>query len=200
MRSKQPQCGARGGEATRAADSALVSTAIYAGTQIAKSVPSTSGKTSTVAGAGIGGTVLVAAKNIAGNLSDNIGKSKFISSDEITEIVRSVLSLSGNDGLDLLCLIQKLSSLEMYLIISSFYILFCLYTEENTIRNFLLKVKIIPLFLVDYYIKIYKNVKKNGFILLFLLLLLSLIFNYYCIHYLGFFIENIDDIIKIYFK
>jgi hypothetical protein len=88
--------------------------------------------------------------------------------------------------------------LDIGLTISIFYFLFCLYTNENILREILLKL--FPAFIVDYYMKIFIIIKKNSFILILILLLLSLFAKYLAYHYLGFFIDNIDKIIEVYFK
>jgi hypothetical protein len=186
-----------------AADAAIVAAGITAGKEIAKNIPSTSGKIAAVAGGAVIGTVEIIGKNIAGNVSENIGSStkKFISSnEEFIEFLKSLYGLTGNDGLDLLYLVNILNFIEVYLIISSFHILFCLYIDENKLREILLKINIIPLFMINYYMRIFKIIKRNGFILILILLILSLISNYLAQYYLSFFIENIDAIVKIYFK
>ena len=126
---------------SKAADAALVSTGLYAGSQIAKKIPiakATAGKLAAVAAwTGIG-LIGVASKNIISNATENVGKNKFLSitlSNENLEILKSFLGLSGNDALDILQLIQYLNIIEMYLITSIFYVLFCLFTNENTIKR-----------------------------------------------------------------
>jgi hypothetical protein len=80
---------------------------IYAGTQVAKNIPSTAGKVGAVLGGAAVGAGAIVIKNVAGNVSENIGSNKFItSSDKAIDVLKSFFNLSGNDGLDLLYLIQ----------------------------------------------------------------------------------------------
>lgn len=189
-------------DSSKSADAALVSTALYAGIQVAKNVPNTAGKIGVIAGAGALGLGLVGGKNIISNITLEAGKykNKFISSDDVMLLLDSIIGFTGNSGLDLLYLIQYFNCVSIYLIISMLYILFCVFTDENKIKNLLLKIKILPLFVVNYYLKIYNLIKKNGLILIVILLLLIIISNYLAFYYLGFYIENIDDIYKLYFK
>ena len=73
-----------------------------------------------------------------------------------------------------------------------------MYINENILREKMLKI--FPGFIVNYYMKIFIKIKKNSFILILILLLLSLFAKYLAYYYLGFFIDNIDKIIDVYFK
>lgn len=185
--------------ASWAGDVGIMTAGIYAGSQVAKNIPSTAGKKGVIlSGAAVGAAGIVV-KNVAGNVSENIGKNNFItSSDKAIEVLKSFFNLSGNNGLDLLNLIQICNGINISLLISMFYLLFCLCTDENKIRLFIFKI--FPLFMANYFLKIYTAVKKRSLILIVILLLLNLFSNYLAYYYLGFFIDNIDKIVELYFK
>ena len=139
--------------ASRAGDAGVMTAGIYAGKQLAKYMTNTG---AVLGGAG-GGAIIIMI--VSDNVSVNIGSNKFIpSSDDAIEVLKSFFNLSGNDGLDLLYLIQYFNWLDIGLTISIFYFLFCLYTNENTLREILLKI--FPAFIVNYYMKIFIIIKK----------------------------------------
>lgn len=125
--------------------------------QLAKQLPTTVGKVSaTVGGILIGGTAIVI-KNILSNISSYLrsaGKSQFISSVDNIEIIKSFFNLSVNNGLDLLNLIQICNAINITIILSMFYILFCLLTDKNRIRQIIFKI--IQLILENYYMSVVK--------------------------------------------
>jgi hypothetical protein len=63
-----------------ASDGAIMTTALVAGSQLAKTLPSTAGKVGhTIGGVCLGGTAIVI-KNVCGNISSQIGKNNLIDS------------------------------------------------------------------------------------------------------------------------
>lgn len=181
-----------------ASDGAIMTAALVAGSQLDKNMPSTSGKvTATGLGVALGGTAIVI-KNVAGNISSQLGKFNLIGSEDLQEVLSSLFNLSGNNGLDLLNLILFCNSISVTLTLSLFYLLFCSYTDEHKLKRVLLKI--FPLILVNFYFKAYMAVKKRSLILIVILLLLILFSNYLTYYYLGFYIENLDKIVEIYFK
>lgn len=186
---------------TTASDGAIMTAALVAGSQLAKTMPSTSGKlAATGLGVALGGTAIVI-KNVAGNISSasqQIGKINLIGSEDLQGVLSSLFNLSGNNGLDLLNLIHFCNSISVTLTLSLFYLLFCSYTDEHKLKRVLLKI--FPLILVNIYFKAYMAVKKRSLILIVILLLLILFSNYLTYFYLGFYIENLDKIVEIYFK
>ena len=53
----------------------------------------------------LSGGLAIAAQNLSGNLTENIGKSHFIYNSQIMAILKDTLHLTGNDALDLLNII-----------------------------------------------------------------------------------------------
>jgi len=181
-----------------ASDGAIMAAALVAGSQLAKNMPSTTGKVAaTGLGIALGGTAIII-KNVSGNISSQIGKNKLIGSEDLHEVLSSLFNLSGNNGLDLLNLIHFCNSISVTLTLSLFYLLFCLYTDEHKLKRVLLKI--FPLILVNFYFKAYMALKKRSLILIVIILLLILFSNYLTYFYLGFYIENLDKIVEIYFK
>ncbi len=135
---------------------------------------------------------------MAGNVSSQLGKNNLIGTGNLQEVLSSLFNLSGNNGLDLLNLIHFCNSISVTLTLSLFYFLFCSYTDEHKLKQVLLKI--FPLALVNFYFKTYMAIKKRSLILIVIILLLILFSNYLTYYYLGFYIENLDKIVEIYFK
>ena len=60
--------------------------------------------------------------------------------------------------------------------------------------------KFLPLIIVRFYVRSIHYFKKSSFIILICLLFILLVLSYLSYYYLGFFINNLDGIINLYFK
>lgn len=140
----------------------VTSAAIAGGTQLAKYSPTIAGKVAVVVGTGaLATSMFVANHHVTKMKSDSKNMGNNLISDFNLD---SVLNSSGNTGLDLLNTIQFFNEIEVYLILSTFYILFCLKVNPNKVEIIL--SKFLPLFIVNYYIKILLIVKNIAVYLL----------------------------------
>lgn len=182
-------------------DGIIKSTALATGMQIAKKVPSIGAKTAVMGGSVLIGAGAIAAKNISGNMSEDIGKKAntlISNSTDLNKAIEEMFNLTGNNALDLLNIIQFFHKLQIIFIIIIVYNFILLNINEDKLENFLLKI--FPTKIIKFYIKSLKFFKKSGFIIIIYLLILLLISNLYSTYYLNFFICNLDNIIDIYFK
>lgn len=193
-------------------DGVIMAGALAGGFSLAKKSPNLAGKIGTaLVSVGIGAAA-IAAKNISGILTKDVGKKDFISdriSDLISEGVSDLLDLSGNSGLDLLILINTFHMLERALLLFLFYSLIVYLIPESYIdwlEGKLLKVKFFQFSLgylhryLRFYFKSLRAYKKSSLIIIICLLILIFICNMYAYHYLTLYIDNYEEIIKIYFK
>jgi len=156
-------------------------------------------KTAAAGGAILLGAAGIMVKNISGNVSKDIGKSKILPNDiSLVEILNKTLDLTGNSGLDLLLLLQLIQKIQLFFIILLIYnILFNLInlkTTEETLN------KIFPLYIVNYLIKLIKYLKNSSKILIIVSLIAIVYSNYQSLFIVNLFIENLDQILNTYFK
>ena len=189
------------GESNSKYDGIIMSTALASGMTIASKVPSIAGKAGLMSGSAILGAGAIGLKNIFGNITADIGKKSNNIIQNITDlnkVIEEMFNLTGNNGLDLLNMIQLFQKLQLIFIIIIIYNFFLLNINEEKLENFLLNI--FPTKIIKFYIKSLKIFKKSGFIIIICLLILLLISNLYSYSYLNFFIYHLDDIIEIYFK
>ena len=136
------------------------------------------------------GGLVIAAKNLSGNLTENIGKSHFISNSQIIAILKDTLHLTGNDALDLLNIIQSFQKLQiLFVILICYYIIF---THINLVKLEGFLVRFLPAIVVRWYVRSMSVYQKTSIIFLICFIMLLSICQYYSIHYLGIFIYNFD--------
>ena len=136
------------------------------------------------------GGLAIAAKNLSGNLTENIGKSHFISNSQIMAILKDTLHLTGNDALDLLNIIQSFQKLQiLFVILICYYIIF---THINLVKLEGFLVRFLPAIVVRWYVRSMSVYQKTSLIFLICFIMLLSICQYYSIHYLGIFIYNFD--------
>ena len=109
-----------------------------------------------------------------------------------------LFTITGNDAIDLLHVIQYFQKLEISLIIIFSYNLFLFSINESKLEYILLKV--FPTKLVKFYIKSLLTLKKTRYIIIPCFLILILAANLYSYYYLDFYITNLDKIIEVYFS
>ena len=114
------------------------------------------------------------------------------------ETIKDNLHLTGNDALDLLTLIQYLHYLQFILIGLICYNIFFTHVNLGKLEGFL--SRFLPNIIIKWYIKSITIYQKSSFIILICLIILLAISNYLSYYYLGFFIDNLSEIIKYYFK
>ncbi len=182
-------------------DGAIMTAALTGGSKLAQHNPTVAGKLGVLVWSVGIGTAAIIGKNIAGNISSDLGKqSKQILplSNDLYDKLETMFNLTGNNGLDLLNLIQYFQKLQLFLIMLICYNLLLLNINEDRVENLLLKI--LPSKIIKLYIKSVRILKKSGFIIIICLLILLLISNLYSYYYLDFFISNLDGIIKLYFS
>ena len=136
------------------------------------------------------GGLVIAAKNLSGNLTENIGKSHFISNSQIMAILKDTLHLTGNDALDLLNIIQSFQKLQiLFVILICYYIIF---THINLVKLEGFLVRFLPAIVVRWYVRSMSVYQKTSLIFLICFIMLLSICQYTSIHYLGIFIYNFD--------
>ena len=136
------------------------------------------------------GGLVIAAKNLSGNLTENIGKSHFISNSQIMAILKDTLHLTGNDALVLLNIIQSFQKLQiLFVILICYYIIF---THINLVKLEGFLVRFLPAIVVRWYVRSMSVYQKTSLIFLICFIMLLSICQYYSIHYLGIFIYNFD--------
>lgn len=189
---------------TKAVDGTIMAAAISAGIKLSQNAPTLASKIGVVAGGVALGASAIAAKNISGNLSENLGKSSknLLSLNgegvDLNEVVMKMFKFSGNDALDLLTLIQHFQKLQLMFIVLIIYNFILYFINLDRLENILLKI--LPVSMVKFYLKSINLVKKSSVIILICLLILLLISSLYAYHYLNIFIYNLDAIINVYFK
>lgn len=181
----------------RVGDAAIMGTAITAAGKIAQQMPNGAAKAAFLAGGVVLGGSAILIKNVTGQLSTDIGKSTLISS--IVDLYNnSIYTLTGNNAVDLLNLIQIFNKLSILFTLLLFYHFIVLSINIDFLESYLQKY--FPLKLVNIYIKSLRLLKKSAFILIICIMVLLLISNIYSYYYLEFFINNLEDIINFYFK
>ena len=185
-------------ESDKIANSAIISAGIAGGFQLAQKVPSVAGKIACVTGGlmvGAGGAILnTCSDDIANSLKPN----NIIASNDIYNILVNVFNLTGNSALDLLKIILYFQKLEFTFLILALYNILLSHIDEIRLEKFL--VKFLTIQIVKWYIKSIVIFKKTSLIVLICLIILTLVSNYYSYYYLNFFLENLEEILNIYFK
>ena len=181
-----------------AGDAAIMAVALGGASKIAANTATPQGKTAVLAGGVALGATAIVAKNIASNLSSEIGKTKKFISDDLTHYLNDMFELTGNNEIDLLNIIYLFQKLQFCFVIFTLYNFVLGNINEVKLESFL--VKILSFKLVKLYIRSLIYFKKSSNIIVLSLLILLVISNYLSYYYLGFFIENLDSIIKLYFK
>ena len=181
-----------------AGDAAIMAVALGGASIIAANTATPQGKTAVLAGGVALGATTIVAKNIASNLRSEIGKTKKLISDDLTQYLNDMFELTGNNAIDLLNIIYLFQKLQFCFVIFTLYNFVLGNINEVKLESFL--VKILPFKLVKLYIRSLIYFKKSSNIIVLSLLILLVISNYLSYYYLGFFIENLDSIIKLYFK
>lgn len=182
----------------KAGDAGIMAVAIAGAAKIAAQTSTPQGKVAVLAGGLALGASGIIAKNVASNMSSDLGKPKNFIPADLTNFLNDMFELTGNNGIDLLNIIyffQKLQLLFLIIIIYNFFLV-----NINEVKLEKLLVKILPLNLVKLYIRSLIYFKKSSFIILLCLLILLAISNYLSYYYLGFYIENLDSIVNFYFK
>ena len=181
-----------------AGDAAIMAVALGGASKIAANTATPQGKTAVLAGGVALGATTIVAKNIASNLRSEIGKTKKLISDDLTQYLNDMFELTGNNAIDLLNIIYLFQKLQFCFVIFTLYNFVLGNINEVKLESFL--VKILPFKLVKLYIRSLIYFKKSSNIIVLSLLILLVISNYLSYYYLGFFIENLDSIINLYFK
>ena len=111
------------------------------------------------------------------------------------DILTDALSLTGNDAIDLLIVIQSFQRLQFLFITLICYNI--LFTRINLAKLESFLSRFLPLNIVRWYVKSMALYQKSSLFFLICLIILLLFCNYYSIYYLGFFIDNFDDIVNL---
>ena len=184
----------------RASDGAIMTT--IGGFKLAQKVPSTAGKVAAVAGGIAAGASAIVVKNLANNVSSDLGKpNKFISNNDLINVLNDMFNLTPagrNNGLDLLNMIHFIQGLQLMFVIIITYNFLLSRVNETAVEKWL--GKFLPLIIVRFYVRSINYFKKSSFIILICLLFILLVLSYLSYYYLGFFINNLDGIINLYFK
>jgi hypothetical protein len=178
-------------------DSAIMATSISGAVKLAQKVPRVAGKIAMLAG-GIGaGAGAIAAQNLIGNSTKNLGKDKFLPS--ISDIdLSEIFGLTGNSVVDLIIMIKYFQNLQLYLLVLITYYLI-IFSLDLSKLDYLLN-KIFPAKIVLYIKNFLNKVKKIGLITIISLIILCLIAAYLNSTYLDFLSDNLDSLIKLAYK
>nr|YP_010977179.1 hypothetical protein UYH48_mgp38 [Daedaleopsis confragosa]WNZ34384.1 hypothetical protein [Daedaleopsis confragosa] len=114
------------------------------------------------------------------------------------DILTDVLSLIGNDTIDLLNIIQSFQKLQFLFITLICYNILFTHINLAKLESFL--SRFLPLNIVRWYVKSMYLYQKSSLIFLICIIILLSICNYYSVYYLGFFIDNFEDIVNQYSK
>jgi hypothetical protein len=189
--------------ANKAGNSAIMIAALSVGNKLAQKTPSVAGKIAAgIASVGMGAAAIIA-KDAAANLNGLINKNKYMSwfvanNSNSSNILDSILDLTGNSAIDLLIIIQVFHKLQLMLIPLIAYNLLLHFISEEKMESTLLKV--FPVAFVNVYMKSFRIFKKQSIFIILALILLVYISNYLAYYYLDFYLSNIDRIIDICFK
>jgi hypothetical protein len=179
----------------KAADAAIMTSAIAASKFIIQKAPNLQTKVLAAGSSIMLGASAIVAKNIASNMSSDIGLRK----NKLTNLGSSLaelFDLTGNSVTDLLVLIKYMQSVQITILCFTLYYFILFNISEDKIEFYLMKI--LPTKIVVFIIKNLKLVKKTGFILLIIFLLLSIIAGFLVLHYLDFFLINFDAICDYY--
>lgn len=182
------------------AEGAIMATFVAGGYALAQKMPSIAGKLGAVAGIVGIGDIAIVAKNVAANQSSDFGKKSFISWENLDSYFKlsDLFGLTGNNGLDLLIIINYFQKFSIFFTFLLIYQLLFKYISPDFFTNKL--DSILPHYLLNSIKESLKKIQQlsNIFIIIFIILLL--ISNLLADYYLGFYIDNLEQIIEIYFK
>ena len=167
-----------------------------AGFKLAQKIPSIGGKV--FCGGILAGGLAIVAKNVSQNLTEILGKSKFISNTDLMDILKDMIPLTGNDALDLLHIVQSFQRLQFLFIILICYNILFSRINLDKLESFL--HRFLPPTIVNWYIRALSVYQKTSLIYLICFIILLSICNYYSIYYLEFFVDNLDSIVNLYLK
>lgn len=180
--------------AGRAKDGIIMATALASASKMAQHVPTVAGKTATLAGGIVIGSMAIAATNLSGNVTKDLGKGNSYIPFEAT--MTEMLNLTGNNFLDLIKLIQGMQEVSLFFSILALYY-FVLF-NINIDKIEILLLRFFPKLFVQYCIKYINYFKKAGFVLIICFLILNICGTFLAYHYLDFIVENYDAIIEYY--
>jgi hypothetical protein len=181
-------------------DTYIMTTALAGGYALAKKMPSTGGKILAVTGSAGVGMLAIAGKNISKNISSDIGRHNIINHNlNISNLNMSeIFDLSGNNGLDMLLIIQYFQKFSIIFLLLLIYQLFLKSIPADVLVQ---KLEALLPYKLLYFIKKHIiKIQKLSNILIIIFTLLLLISNILAYYYLEFYIDNLDKIIEIYFK
>lgn len=183
-------------------DGVIMSAAVAGGFSMGRKVPSTTGKLALAAGGVVLGGAAIITKNISGNISKDAGKKEYLSLS-LDDSLSQLFGLSGNSGLDLLIMINWFHKLEIIFIIILFYSLIIYLVPESYISW--IETKIVNIFsnksyLIELYFKSLRYFKKSSLIMIICSFILIVISNMYAYYYLSFYLDNYEDILRVYFS
>lgn len=182
---------------SKAADAAIMTTALSLSKTFMKKPQNLQSKVA-IAGSSI---MLCAGAIIATNAASNLNldllpkKNNFI---DLESSLAKFYDLTGNSVTDLLKIINYMQSLQLTILCFTLYYFILFNISEDKIEFYLMKI--LPNKIVSVIIKNVKLLKKTGFIILIIFLLLSIIAGYLVLYYLDFFLTNFDDICEYYIE
>jgi hypothetical protein len=185
-------------------NAAIMGASITAGIKLAQSVPTVAGKLATLGGAIGLGAGAIAAKNIIGNATKNLGKKSNNLLPSITDLdLSEIFGLTGNSVIDLLTMIKFFQKLQFFLLVLILYYLIIYIIDISKLEKFLIQRAGAsrPLTkLVLNIIKILNKIKNIGFITIICLIIMCLIAAHLNSTYLEFLFDNLDKLIELYSK
>jgi len=181
-------------------EAVIMSPAIAGGMKLTQSAQILAGKIKyTMLGIRAGGSGIVN-YNLSNQMSEDI-----INKDSnnyidliVIEPIKEALHLTGNYGIDFLLLIQNFQRIQLILLFMLGYNFLMLYINEKKLEEFLLKIMGVKI--VNFILNTLQKFKKTVKIFIIFGFLLLFITNVLAYHYLDFYINNIEDIIRLYFK
>lgn len=184
---------------SKAADTGIMAVALSSGAKIAAKSPTTAGKTAAVGGSIVAGGLAIVAKNIASNLSSNIGKGPNFT--DIDSIFRQIFQLTGNDVLDLLYIINVFHFLQLLSLGLLIYYIIIYLIDLSYLEKILLKI--LPVNITNYILKSLNFIRpgdKYVKYLIIILLILNIFVNIQSYIYFDFIYSNFDRIVDLYIK
>jgi hypothetical protein len=179
-------------------ETVIMAAGVAGGMKLAQASPTLAGKIGfAMAGVGIGGTGIIASKLASKISEDMIAKSsnKYI---DLIEPIKDALHFTGNNGIDSLIVIQNFQKIQLFLLFILGYNLLIIYINEKRMEETLLKIMGVNI--VNLILNIFQKFKKSAKVIIICCFILLVISNYQAYYYLEFFINNIENIIKLYFK
>lgn len=142
----------------RPADGAIMATGLAIGAKLAQSQPTLAGKAAVLTGGVFLGAGAIVGKNISGNLSSDLGKKSFMSTESLADLIG--INLSGNNLLDLISVIQLYHSLSIIFSLLIAYYLILLNIDTLLIESKLKKY--LNSKVATFVIRIINYTKKSG--------------------------------------